>query len=99
VTTLNFSRLNDIMDCANIDSDGVRTDYSGRAMYGSECLGIEMSVEDVPMFFAAVGYVQGVAEAEEEGYEEDLMKLVGAARTDSMGRDVIVYFPGWTLSE
>jgi hypothetical protein len=93
VTTLNFSRLNDIMDCANIDSDGVRTDYSGRAMYGSECLGIEMSVEDVPMFFAAV------AEAEEEGYEEDLMKLVGAARTDSMGRDVIVYFPGWTLSE
>lgn len=99
MTTLKSSQLNDILDCANIDSDGVRTDYSGRSMYGRECLGIEMRAEDVPMFFAAVGYVQGVAEAEEEDYTEDLMRLVGAARTDSMGHDVIVYFPGWVLSE
>lgn len=66
---------------------GVRGDYSGRAMYGETCAGFTTGCE-----FALgidLGRLMG----------EDAEKLANKARTDSMGRDTIVYFPGVKLED
>lgn len=77
------------------DTDA-RADYSGRAMYGSRCIGFTID-SDAPAWlrlgaeltwcFDHVPSLKGV----------NVDGLVRSARWDSMGRDqVIVYFPGWT---
>ena len=54
--------------------------YSGRGMYGKNCVGVV--VEDVFALGVAVGQ-------ESRHYSED----IPSAKTDSMGRDIIVYWP------
>lgn len=99
---MNITReqLDDILDAAELyeadddsyDSDGhvtVTSDYSGRGMYGAACLGFTVShLADAFKIAVAMGGVLGADEARE---------IAGKARSDSMGRDVIVYFPGVTL--
>ncbi|HEY8095286.1 MAG TPA: hypothetical protein VIE65_04225 [Methylobacter sp.] len=69
--------------------------YSGRAMYGKQCLGVETS--DIGTLVADV--FQAIADS--DGGEGTLRDLAAMAeqgfrglRTDSMGMDIIVYFPG-----
>lgn len=62
--------------------------YSGRGMYGKDCLGVE--VEDLGKFIGEVFYeVAG----REEGICEEMGDLFRSMRTDNMGEDIIVYFP------
>lgn len=57
------------------DVDGeVYRHYSGRAMYGSQCLGV-------------------VCPYASEAIEAAARRGITGARTDSMGRDYIVYWP------
>jgi hypothetical protein len=66
-------------------------DYSGRGMYGATCFGITVnSHASTTMFMLAVREVIGL---------EDTVYLASAMRSDSMGYDTIVYFPGWTLTD
>lgn len=63
----------------------VRTDYSGRFMYGDECIGIDLaSVSDFSTVLLNIA-------AEDR---ELARTLADSQRSDSMGLGVIVYFPG-----
>lgn len=56
--------------------------YSGRGMYGRECLGV--TVEDPISFTLELGYAIG---------QEETSELPRRTSWDSMGLDYIVYFP------
>lgn len=78
--------LIDILEQYDIE---VRSNYSGRGMYGAECVGFVVN-EDVLLATVA----EMVAEIEDEDERQELARLFRRAKTDSMGRDsVIVYFP------
>ena len=62
--------------------------YSGRAMYGRECLGVD--TEDSPWTVATNCITTCVAL---EIDFDDFIDSVGKPRTDSMGRGYILYFP------
>lgn len=71
--------------------------YSGRGMYGDECLGVV--VEDAPTFILKLGFEIGQASGEGEDEDNPPPKLPRRMEVDSMGRSSqIVYFPG-VLSE
>jgi hypothetical protein len=79
--------------------DDVRTEYSGRGMYGSNCLGIVTGDSGFSL-------AQTLMEAREEADEadEDVRELLDAMlsrepRTDSMGLDTIYYWPGIQVEE
>lgn len=73
---------------ADLERDSVTTSYSGRGMFGEECVGVVAdNMSEVFLFMAAFGSI---------GDDWDL--LATKARTDDMGKGVIVYFPGVTLS-
>lgn len=66
----------------------IRTDYSGRGMYGRECFGIVVdSVAELLDFWTGI-----VIEDEWTAGQ-----LARDAREDGMGQRTIVYFPGWQL--
>lgn len=70
--------------------------YPGRGMMGSTCFGVVMSdvAEAVKLFLA-------LAQASLDAYDMLMPELDGLAiamRTDSLGHDAIIYFPGWTLA-
>lgn len=60
--------------------------YSGRGMYGERCIGFTLaSIREIMLLGAAVAHT---------GVDPD---FISSARTDNMGHDTIVYFPGWTV--
>ena len=64
--------------------------YSGRNMFGEECPGFEAET-DAEAFSV---FVQLAA------YDEDLAaKLAAGAKTDSLGRGIIVYWPTITYAK
>jgi hypothetical protein len=89
--------LQDIFEEANFPCRS----YSGRAMYGKECLGVTIERgQDVGMLFANIvdGLYELVAHDHEEDHHEqaflDVADAMRAMRTDNMGLGTIVYFPG-----
>lgn len=74
-------------------ADEVRRDYSGRGMFGAACVGFVCGQGE------AHGIIADCIAAEEDAERrEELAYIFGKARTDSMGRDIIVYFPGMKTS-
>ena len=74
--------------------------YSGRGMFGRQCLGI--TAKDA--LTVAVDLFDGLRyapldEADLDAAHEDLAQALREARTDSMGMDVIVYFPDIAVVE
>jgi len=97
---LSRSLLDEVIDVAASTfgtSIDVREDYSGRGMDGRTCFGLTIGRNEEREVFAALGYLAGLTEGREDDADIDLMELARYARTDSMGRDTIVYFPGWEL--
>jgi hypothetical protein len=79
-TTITPDQLDELQN-AVADVDGSLCSYSGRAMYGRQCLGIELSsMEDA--FRLALSIESG-----------DLAYLLSHPRFDSMGLGIICYFP------
>jgi hypothetical protein len=73
---------------------GTVMQYSGRAMYGDQCLGIV--TEDEASTFLILGLELAGASYRSLG----LTLSRSGMRTDSMGRDsVVVYFPSITMPE
>jgi hypothetical protein len=64
-----------------------RNSYSGRGMYGSTCVGIVGSMSDC---MVVIGEVIKSAEGN-PGFEDTVDQLLSFS-TDSMGRDVILYW-------
>ena len=68
----------------NWDDVSLYPDYSGRAMYGEQCVGFCMEADW--QFPDIVSFVRD--------YDESLANdLVSTVRWDSLGRGVIAYFP------
>ena len=67
------------------DDCRLRTDYSGRCMYGNKCIGI-VAKNPVDIIVGLVIFLM-------EHDEEDLAKKFVGSRSDNMGLDMIQYFP------
>lgn len=78
-------QLDELRD-AVADVDGTLRPYSGRAMYGQECLGIDLDSE-ADAFRIALAVSGELAEA------------LNSPRFDSMGLGIIVYFPNVEVPE
>ncbi len=77
-----------IQVCADIGLE-VRS-YSGRGMYGAECIGVTGS--NTHQILAQI--IIGLAEMGDEGLDAaEHFTREGAVKSDSMGLDGIVYFP------
>jgi hypothetical protein len=93
--TLALSLVEQVALDLSLDLDDIRADYYGRSMYGATCFGIVICAELVFPFLCEL--TLALAELDEPG-AECARGLARAARTDSMGYDKVLYFPGWTLS-
>lgn len=82
--------LNDALDNAGLERTAMRESYSGRNMYGDTCIGLTVAYPSEVLRFAAH---LGAADAD---LADDLMD---ATRSDSMGKDMIYYWPGWTITD
>ena len=75
---------------AELPATALRTDYSGRAMYGETCFGIVVnSPGKLAEFAMAIGEYLDAKTARH---------LARRAREDAMGMSIIYYWPGVTLS-
>jgi hypothetical protein len=79
------------------DEFDIRTDYSGRGMYGKECIGfVTKEAALIPMALTAVLIdTERYALLDNNIAWSDLTDI----RTDSMGLSTIVYFPDWQLDK
>jgi hypothetical protein len=67
--------------------EGLKTrSYSGRGMYGASCLGVDVSREKE--------LIRALVEHVDDENREEVQEAIGLMTVDSMGRDIIVYFPG-----
>jgi len=79
--------LQQLFDEAEIETRS----YSGRSMYGKECLAVDLN-KGLGDFIADVLYAMQ-SQLGGEAHDEIAEAFRGMA-TDSMGRGIIVYFPG-----
>jgi len=80
---IDYAKLTEIADDAGIDEDNVRTDYSGRGMYGRTCVGFDLDSKGDLLNLGASLQANGL-----------LDEFYSSASFDSMGLGIIVYFPG-----
>lgn len=88
ITVEELQRIADRMD---LEFSSVRSDYSGRGMYGAKCVGFDLDSSAQTMKLGAAIY----STLEEDEAEE----MMDRAMQDSMGLGIIVYFPGVTCDE
>jgi len=71
-----------------LDDCGIefRYDYSGRGMFGDVCPAVEGSFND---------FLQVIVRIAEE-FPEDVETIASAANFDSMGLDMVMYWPRFT---
>lgn len=76
------------------ESEGyaVRTNYSGRAMYGQQCIGVD---GEHPVLFI-IECMENLVDMEPE-YALAYFQLLKMQRQDSMGLGTIIYFPSWAI--
>lgn len=81
----------DVIEAAtNVVDISLTGDYSGRGMFGERCFGIIVdNMTDVTRFFVALAQIDGPL-------ADDLLDHMA---TDSMGRGLIAYFPGYTTDK
>ena len=82
---VDLDALLEVADIVGLDADDVRTGYSGRGMYGKTCVGFDLDGSS-----SLLGLGAALASVFPDTYTEFLHR----ARTDGMGRGIIVYFPG-----
>ncbi len=73
------------------DNDGELTarSYSGRAMYGRQCVGVTCE----NMFAAIAAITASVDWTDDEDLMRDWLEALAETCSDSMGRDAIIYWP------
>lgn len=67
-----------------------RKSYSGRGMYGAECVGIVGSHQQCMSIIAEV--IKELHSVGDDGFDDNVDELM-CFETDSMGRDMIYYWP------
>jgi hypothetical protein len=98
--TLSSTTIEEVCEYAEIDEDGITRAYAGRGMYGATCFGVVMPRAKLAPFLMMLGALttEGATLRDVPLPTEQAVELGVAVRTDSMGHDLIVYFPGWSLT-
>lgn len=87
---MDYYVINCIKQFANQNGYSYRANYSGRGMYGKECIGIVMP--GLSGLVGLVGFV--VFFMEQDGFETfEVINMLADVKTDSMGFETIFYFP------
>lgn len=73
--------------------------YSGRGMYGKECLGVLLTIARPVEEAMRIGFEIADYNSQIEDDLEDRIPLPKTVATDSMGLDTIIYFPGVEYKE
>jgi hypothetical protein len=82
--------LEDVADYAGLDPDeAIRTNYSGRGMYGRQCLGLVYDSLSELLGFVAYFANENM----------DHLDWISGVRQDSMGRSMIAYWPNVGVGE
>jgi hypothetical protein len=89
----------DMSEEAGDDALRVRS-YSGRGMYGKQCLGVDTDMGIGALMAHLVRFVAGLDQGTCQGeYDvECIAEALDGMQTDSMGRGTIVYFPNVQLA-
>jgi hypothetical protein len=75
------------------DGVGLRLSYRGRG-YAPEGFGLVVNASKLMVLAAAAGIF-----SHENPDELDALAFAAATHTDSMGHDLIAYWPGWKLGD
>lgn len=89
-----------VFDLQQFEPDStIRTDYSGRGMYGRTCVGY--TGENVLMFAfrLAVTLAEQINDPAELFDVEDMLEAIGSPSTDSLGWNTLYYWPNITATE
>lgn len=91
---MEFKELIELIESAGYSARS----YSGRGMNGKQCLGIDTEHTDtmgvaLDLIKEALGRVNTTRAYESIDEIQDLCELLKSARSDSMGRGYIIYFP------
>lgn len=88
------------------NDENIRESYSGRGMYGSDCLGVVVSnnsdVTKVHLIMALVMEMDEEEPSDPKFSAEDVLDVLDSApafTTDNMGYDIIVYWRGITVEK
>ncbi len=73
-----------------------RTDYSGRGMYGSECIGLVTSVSAWEIVSSLADLIADF-ENDAPSIAGELREFLAVPHEDSMGYSTVYYWPGLTL--
>lgn len=84
MTVLTADQIDDMHEAAHTVDGEIVTDYSGRAMFGDDCVGVILKDEGDLFTFARL-------------LDDDLAELLGNPRWDSMGLREIAYWPKATV--
>ena len=84
MTVLTVRQLADMNQAADGVDGEIRTDYSGRGMYGDKCIGVVLKDEGDLFRFAGL-------------LDDDFVELLGSPEWDSMGLREIAYWPRCTI--
>lgn len=72
--------------------------YSGRSMYGKQCLAVTLEQYDSPtQFMFQLGFEISELNRDNEYPDYDMYELFCSPREDSMGRGSVIYWPSITL--
>ena len=85
---MNIAEL--IESCAADEDIEFRNDYSGRCMYGKQCVGVV--TDNLSKFLGFFAHLIREFDGDEEGTPRDANKINGV-KEDSMGRQTIYYWP------
>lgn len=88
LTRIQLAQIKSIMTAQGINVD-VRTNYSGRGMYGAECVGFVLQ-NRLSYIFSLANAIADVVIVNENTTEFENIEQ------DDMGLDTIIYFPGVT---
>ena len=89
---MTIEQFTDYLESAGAD---IRTDYSGRAMFGDTCIGFDVeNTSDALQIIA-----EATLHADKAYNGEDFVKTLRGVRTDSMGRGMIYYFPNMQTAQ
>lgn len=90
---MEFDKIRDLFEDAGYESYS----YSGRAMYGAQCLAVTCESPTRCVLEVVQTFVSSFDDDDTAGLQDKLDDLVSSlkdAREDSMGRRTVLYFPG-----
>lgn len=78
---------------ADINDLSLRKGYSGRSMYGEQCIGI-ICEEPLLTLAELLAYI---VDNDEEMTGQDILDILGEPKMDTMALNYILYFPELTI--